>query len=110
MKTRTFLLAAAGVGTAVLVGLSPAEAKRAHCYTEEQYYDCNFKGLDDSGSFTIWERGHPTFTLWMDRPGAAYGYADYGTGNVSLPGMYIRSNDDAACWDNSDTDSQICAW
>ena len=43
-------------------------------------------------------------------PGFAYGYADYGSGNVSLPGQYVRSRDDGACWNNPETSTMICAW
>ena len=42
--------------------------------------------------------------------GFAYGYADYGSGNVSLPGQYVRSRDDGACWNNPETSTKICAW
>ena len=109
MKSTTVL---SGLALALLaLSTIPASAKSAHCYTtDDDYYDCNFKGLDGSGSFEISAPGHPTFTLWVDRPGVASGYADYGSGNVSLPGTYIRSNDDTACWNNSDTSAQICAW
>lgn len=104
-------LGAAAASLAVLAAMSAAEAKRARCYTtDDGYYDCNFKGLDNRGSFIIWESGYPSFTLEMDSPGVAYGYANYGSGNVSLPGTYYRNNNDGACWDNSDTGTQICAW
>jgi hypothetical protein len=88
-----------------------AYAKRARCFTtDDGYYSCNFRGTDDNGSFRISAPGYPTFTLEIDSPGYAYGYADYGSGNVSLPGQYIRSDQDGACWQNSDTSTQICAW
>lgn len=101
------LAAAAGLAAAI----SAADAKRARCFTtDDGYYPCNFRGIDDAGSFTIWAGGYPTFTLEVDRPGFAYGYADYGTGNVSLPGQYVRSRDDGACWNNPETSTKICAW
>ena len=79
----------------------PAQAKAARCFTtDDGYYSCNFRGLDDAGRFRISAPGYPTFTLEVDRPGFAYGYANYGSGNVSLPGQYVRSRDDGACWNN----------
>ncbi len=104
-------LGAIVAGLGIMGALSAAEAKRARCYTtDDGYYDCNFKGLDNRGSFVIWEQGYPSFTIEIDRPGVAYGYANYGSGNVSLPGTYYRNDSDGACWDNSDTATQICAW
>ncbi len=88
-----------------------AYAKRARCFTSDDgYYPCNFRGIDNAGSFRISASGYPTFTLEIDRPGFAYGFADYGSGNVSLPGQYVRSRDDGACWNNPETSTKICAW
>jgi hypothetical protein len=111
MTTAKFTLAALAAAAAMLGGLASAEAKSARCYTtDDGYYDCNFKSTDRNGSFMIWARRHPTFTIEMDSPGVAYGYADYGGGNVSLPGTFYRNQSDGACWDNSATGTQICAW
>ena len=88
-----------------------AEAKRARCYTSDDgYYSCSFRGLDEAGSFRISAAGYPTFTIEVESAGFAYGYADYGSGNVSLPGQYVRSRDDGACWNNPETSTKICAW
>jgi hypothetical protein len=108
-------IAKLGAGTLVLAATSAwagaAEAKRARCFTtDDGYYACDFRGLDDAGSFRISASGHPTFTIEVDQPGFAYGYADYGSGNVSLPGQYVRSRDDGACWNNPETSTKICAW
>lgn len=112
MKTTTKL--AFGVLTAgaiTLAAVCAAEAKRARCFTtDDGYYPCNFRGIDDYGSFRISAPGYPTFTLEVDQPGFAYGYADYGSGNVALPGQYVRSRDDGACWNNPETSTRICAW
>lgn len=111
MRITGFGFAALAAGVATLAAVSTAEAKRARCFTtDDGYYSCNFRGLDDYGSFRISASGYPTFTLEVDQPGFAYGYADYGSGNVSLPGQYVRSRDDAACWNNPETSTRICAW
>lgn len=90
---------------------APAAAKPAQCFTtDDGHYDCDFKGLDSAGSFTISAPGKPTFTLEVSEPGVAFGYGDFGSGNTPLPGQYIRADDDGACWDNSDTSTRICAW
>jgi hypothetical protein len=110
---KTVKLAGGAVALAVLMTawMGTAEAKRARCYTSDDgYYSCNFKGIDDAGSFRVSAPGYPTFTLEISSPGFAYGYADYGSGNVSLPGRYVRSRDDGACWNNPDTSTKICAW
>jgi hypothetical protein len=111
LKKMTKLGAGAFVLAAMSAWAGAAEAKRARCFTtDDGYYACNFRGLDDAGSFRISASGYPTFTLEVDQPGFAYGYADYGSGNVSLPGQYVRSNDDGACWNNPETSTMICAW
>jgi len=27
-----------------------------------------------------------------------------------LPGRYLRSEDDPACWENDETETKICVW
>lgn len=89
----------------------PASAKPAQCFTtDDGYYSCDFRGLDSSGSFRIRASGYPTYTLEIYDTNRAYGFADFGGGNTSLPGEYLRSRQDRACWDNTATGTQICAW
>ena len=91
--------------------LGAASAKSAWCLTtDDGEYDCEFTATDSAGSFEISAPGKPTFSLIMDAPGVASGYADFGDGNVSLPGRFFRSESDPACWVNDATDTQICAW
>lgn len=105
MKSKVFLL------LSMAVWASAADAKPAQCFsTDDGYYSCNFRGTDGSGSFVTWARGYPTYTIEVYRSGRAYGYGDFGNGNVSLPGEYVRSRQDGACWDNTVTGTQICAW
>jgi hypothetical protein len=107
--TKSMLLAVSVVGLAAMC--SAALAKPAHCFTtDDGYYDCDFRGLDQAGSFTIKAAGYPTYTIEMEKAGFGFGYADFGSGNVSLPGHYTRNRNDGACWDNSETNTQICAW
>lgn len=90
---------------------TPAHAKPAQCFTtDDGYYSCDFRGIDKAGSFTVSAPNRPTYTIEVYKPGRAYGFADFGTGNTSLPGEYIRSRQDGACWDNTATGTQICAW
>ena len=97
---------------ALLGAVVPASAKPARCFTtDDGYYPCDFRGTDRYGSFEISGRGKPTFSLIVERPGFASGYADFGTGrNVPLPGMYVRERDEPACWSNPETSTKICAW
>ena len=106
------LLAAAVVAGAGFLAAGPAAAKPATCFTtDDGEYPCDFRGIDKAGSFTISAPGKPTFTLEVESPGVAFGYADFGTGrNVALPGMFLRAQDDGACWDNDTTGVRICAW
>lgn len=99
------------VAASVLLAL-PAQAKPARCFTtDDGYYPCDFRGLDSGGSFTIRANGYPAYTLEVYQPGFAYGFADFGKGRtVALPGQYVRSRDDSACWNNPATDTRICAW
>ncbi len=89
-----------------------AQAKPARCFSSDDgNYNCDFQSIEGDGSFIISAPDKPTFTLMMDKPGIAYGFADFGTGrNVSLPGQYIRSTEDPGCWINDATQTKICAW
>jgi hypothetical protein len=100
-------LAAAGI--VILAGA--AEAKPARCFTtDDGEFDCEFTALDDAGSFEIYGAATPRYTIMVEEPGRAFGFANFGDRNVSLPGVYIRQSDDPACWANSDTETKICAW
>lgn len=104
---------AAAFAAGLAIAATPAIAKDARCFTtDDGYYDCWFEATDGDGSFEISAPGYPTFALVMDRPGVAWGYGTFEPGgrSVALPGQYRRSKNDGACWDNADTDTQICAW
>ena len=100
--------------SALVVGTltaSAALAKPADCFTSDDgHYSCDFRGIDNAGSFRISAPGYPTFTLQVESPGVAWIQADFGQGNVNLPGPYYRAEDDGACWENPDTDARVCAW
>jgi len=99
------------VAATMLAAGSVAQAKDARCYTtDDDYFDCDFVATDRKGSFEISAPDMPTYSLIVDEPGIASGFVNLGGRNVSLPGRYHRSSDDAACWDNDETGSQICAW
>ncbi|HHG89020.1 MAG TPA: hypothetical protein ENJ90_00890 [Devosia sp.] len=89
-----------------------AFAKPARCFTtDDGYYNCEFTAIQGDGSFIISAKGRPTFTLYIEGPGVASGFADFGTGrNVPLPGPFYRSKQDGACWISSATNTAICAW
>ena len=88
-----------------------ATAKSARCFTtDDGEYDCTFSKIDHKGSFDIAAPGKPTFSLIMDEPGVASGYADFGEGSIFLPGKFLRSESDPACWVNDETGSRLCAW
>ncbi len=70
----------------------------------------DFVATDRQGSFEISARGKPTYSLIVDQPGFASAFVNLGGRNVSLPGMYVRSSDDGACWNNPETSTRICAW
>lgn len=92
-------------------GASSASAKPARCFTtDDGHFPCNFKGLDRQGSFEVAAPGFPTYTLWVEQPGVASGFVNFGDRNVALPGIYQRENADRACWSNSGTQTRICVW
>src|SRR4051794_19421488 len=110
--SRVFAAAVASIaGLSLLV--SVAAAKSARCFTtDDGEYDCTFVATDADGGFEISAPGKPTFFLLMTEPGVASAYGDYsGDGhNVMLPGSFLRSEDDPACWENAETETKICAW
>lgn len=96
---------------AALAFAQQASAKPARCFTtDDGHYPCDFKGLDRQGSFEISAPMKPTYSLWVDSPGLAAGFVNFGDRNIALPGTYVRQRDDAACWGNPETNTRICAW
>ncbi|MTI19243.1 hypothetical protein E1162_18535 [Rhodobacteraceae bacterium RKSG542] len=87
-------------------------AKEAICFTSDDgRYPCNFTPLFKDGSFEISAATKPTYRLIMQEKNVANGYGDFGTGRrIFLPGEYIRSSADSACWENTETNTKICAW
>jgi hypothetical protein len=106
------ILAIAALTLAALVAASAA-AKSARCSTtDDGEYDCTFVATDSDGSFEISAPDKPRFSVVISEPGVAFVFGDYndGGGNVALPGRYLRSQSDPACWVNEDTEAQLCAW
>jgi hypothetical protein len=101
---------ALAVGLAACTTTSASDIKNARCSTtDDGEYDCQFRTIDDAGSFEISAPDKPKYTVNIDQPGVAYGFIDLGTGNVPLPGKYLRSESDPACWENDTTNTSICA-
>ena len=102
------LLAAALAAVAVP---APADARQARCYnTVDGFYACDFQPFGGDGSFTVSAPTRPSYTISMIRRGVAAGFADYGNGNVALPGTFYRSDRDRACWVSDATDFAVCAY
>ncbi len=103
----------AGLIAAAALSSAPAAAKEALCYTtDDGEYPCEFEGIYGDGSFVISADGYPTFTVEMSENSTAWVFGVYEEGgrNVALPGPYYRSQDDAACWVNPDTEVELCVW
>lgn len=101
------------VGATVLTVGSIATAKDATCFTSDDgEYACSFKRLDEAGSFRISAPDKPTFELWIEGEGEGFASATFTPGgrSVALPGTYVRSKKDRACWVSDETDTEICAW
>ena len=99
-------------GSAALCVLtSAAEARPARCFTtDDGTYACQFVATDRQGSFRISAPGKPTILLNIDEPGSAFGFTNFGSRDVSLPGRYLRSKADPACWADDATGAKVCAW
>jgi len=97
--------------TAFFVLTSATEARPAQCFTtDDGTYACQFVATDRQGSFRMSAQGKPTILLNVDQPGTAFGFANFGSRNVALPGRYRRSKTDPACWVNDATAAKVCAW
>lgn len=108
-----FLIAAAAACVLGLCCATGAMAKDAVCYTSDDgEYPCDFQRLDEAGSFRISADGYPTFELWVEAAGEGFVGATFEPGgrSVPLPGTYIRSKKDGACWVSDATDTELCAW
>ena len=94
---------------AILLLPLAAEARPARCTTtDDGTYACDFQPTDRAGSFRISAPGKPTFLVNVDEPGRASAFVSFGPRNVSLPGTYLRSEADPACWENDGTRARIC--
>jgi hypothetical protein len=105
------LIVVALLGT--LASVSAAQAKDARCFTtDDGNYPCHFQRLDEAGSFRISAAGKPTFELWIEAEGQGFASAIFEAGgrSVPLPGTYLRTKKDRACWKSDATETQICAW
>jgi hypothetical protein len=88
-----------------------AQGKSAHCFTtDDGEYDCEFVATDKTGSFEVSAPGKPTYSLIIEEEGVGSGFANFGDRNVALPGSYNRSDEDAACWVNDETEAKLCVW
>ena len=97
-------------GVALCLWVTAGEAKPAWCTTtDEGGYACEFRAIDGDGSFEISAPGKPTYILNIVGPGTAYGFVNFGERNVALPGRYLRSETEPACWDSEATGARICA-
>src|SRR4029453_4264467 len=84
--------------------VSTAEAKPARCSTtDDGAFPCQFRATGPDGSFEISAPGKPTYNVNMAGPGVAFGFVNLGSGNVALPGRYLRSQGEPACWVNDST-------
>lgn len=108
MRALALVLLVAGGALALS---SSAEAKPARCFTtDDGYFACDFRATDKAGSFRISAPRYPSYALEVDQPGFAYGFVTIGGRSIPLPGRYVRSRDDGACWLNPETNTKICAW
>lgn len=88
-----------------------AAARPATCFTtDDGRYACDFQQFGGDGSFIVRAPGIPTFTMSMEGRGVASGFADFGGGNITLPGPFYRSNQDRACWVSDATGFSICVY
>lgn len=112
IERRRGLGAATAIAAIVLAGIAAAaDGKPARCATtDDGTYDCLFRATDRSGSFEISAPGKPTYTLTIAEPGVGFGFVEIEGRSVALPGRYLRSQSDRACWRNDTTDTRICAW
>ncbi len=105
------LALAAAVALGGLAVAPASEAKPARCATtDDGAYPCAFRFTGPGGSFEISAPGKPTFQLDIVEPGVAFGFVTLDGSTVALPGRFLRSTTDRACWVNDATETSICAW
>jgi hypothetical protein len=111
MKHRLTFIGAAIAVAAMCHAAAASGGKPARCSTtDDGVFACQFRMTDGQGSFEISAPGKPTYVMYIDEPGVAFGFVNLGAENVALPGRFLRSETDGACWKNDATDAEICAW
>lgn len=104
-------LATSLAALAVVLVIAPATAKSARCFTSDDgHYPCTFSMTDSDGSFEITAPGKPSFRIAITGQGTAAGFIGIDGHFTALPGSYVRSKADRACWENAGTETRICAW
>jgi hypothetical protein len=96
-----------------LNAVATAWATPATCQTtDDGEYPCEFVVTDAAGSFEVSAPGYPSYALVIDSPGVAAAFVtlEVGGRSVALPGPYLRSAADPACWENPETQASICVW
>ena len=104
------LATGSSIGLGLLTGTAAAKAARCKT-TDDGVYACQFRATDKDGSFEVTAPSKPTYMLNMSAPGVADGFIAIGSGNsTSLPGRYMRSKTEPACWSNTETKTSICVY
>ena len=94
-----------------LIAAAPAIAAEARCYnSDDGDYDCRFSQFGGDGSFVVSAPMRPTYTLEMLSDGVASAFGDFGSGNRFLPGPFLRSRTDPACWISEATGFALCVY
>ena len=97
------------IAAIILAHATAAYARPARCTTtDDGTYPCEFKATDKDGSFQITAPGKPLYILNIDGRGKAFGFVNLGNRNIRLPGEYVRSKADPACWVNDSTPTTMC--
>lgn len=106
------LAVVAGLAPPALAEPAPVQAVDAECFTtDDGRYPCRFES-GPGGSFEISAPGYPTFRLVVDAPGMGFASGQFEPDGrfVPLPGTFLRSDRDPACWVSDATEAEICAW
>lgn len=91
-------------------GTSHVQARPATCYnSDDGTYPCDFAPYGGNSSFTARGAGQE-YTIDIYEPGYASGSVLIDGRVILLPGTFLRSRQDRACWVSDETDFALCVY
>ena len=107
MRATVLLL---GAALPAALAASPVAARPAQCdTTDDGAYRCDFRTTDRGGSFVVYARGKPDYSVVVGPSGLGSAFVHLGPRDISLAGPYRLDPSGSGCWISVSVGARICA-